>query len=418
MLVLHRKMMLRYTFVFVSIFLSHVCISMIDGALCAVHMKYRSITNEESMRNFLGLRSHHKTAMTQKHKEELDDVEELDFKMVDSKSVLVTEIKVGTPAETFSVVLDTGSSNFWLVSNEADDSNLKMKKFDPKASTTFENSQDSTEWDIEFGAGAVSLRLGKDTVKLNDIETLGQDMGLAFQLSGSVFYTGSYSGILGLGYPALAAEGTLPVFDRIMRENPEFSSFAFAMSHKKLLIGDVEGEESRGLYYENDVHFSPVIEKYYWEVKLDDILIDGKSSDLCTNGCGAIVDTGTTFNTFPSFTFAEILNLLSEGDSEHLYDCDRFKNLTYVIGQKEYTLTPYDYLLFKPNQAGAKEACAPRLMQMDVSKSKKAPYLLGEVFLTKFYTIFDRENDRIGFAHATQPHERSVSDYPDILRFN
>ena len=42
-------------------------------------------------------------------------------------------------------------------------------------------------------------------------------------------------------------------------------------------------------------------------------------------------------------------------------------------------------------------ACASTVMAMDISKEM---FLVGDVFMRKFYTIFDRENDRIGLATA------------------
>jgi hypothetical protein len=45
----------------------------------------------------------------------------------------------------------------------------------------------------------------------------------------------------------------------------------------------------------------------------------------------------------------------------------------------------------------ATTACASTVMAMDISKEM---FLVGDVFMRKFYTIFDRENDRVGLATA------------------
>ena len=36
-------------------------------------------------------------------------------------------------------------------------------------------------------------------------------------------------------------------------------------------------------------------------------------------------------------------------------------------------------------------------MSMDISKDQ---FLVGDIFMRKFYTIFDRDNDRVGIAKA------------------
>ena len=40
-------------------------------------------------------------------------------------------------------------------------------------------------------------------------------------------------------------------------------------------------------------------------------------------------------------------------------------------------------------------ACASTVMAMDISKEM---FLVGDIFMRKFYTIFDRDNDRVGLA--------------------
>ena len=41
--------------------------------------------------------------------------------------------------------------------------------------------------------------------------------------------------------------------------------------------------------------------------------------------------------------------------------------------------------------------CASTIMPMDIRKSM---FLVGDVFMRKYYTIFDRDNDRVGLAQA------------------
>lgn len=41
--------------------------------------------------------------------------------------------------------------------------------------------------------------------------------------------------------------------------------------------------------------------------------------------------------------------------------------------------------------------CASTIMTMDIAKDM---FLVGDIFMRKFYTIFDRDNDRVGLATA------------------
>lgn len=42
-------------------------------------------------------------------------------------------------------------------------------------------------------------------------------------------------------------------------------------------------------------------------------------------------------------------------------------------------------------------ACGSTIQAMDISKKM---FLVGDVFMRKFYTVFDRDNDRVGLAEA------------------
>ena len=48
--------------------------------------------------------------------------------------------------------------------------------------------------------------------------------------------------------------------------------------------------------YSGKINFHEVSDKYYWLVKGDNILVDGKEMDLCHMGCNFIADTGNFYH--------------------------------------------------------------------------------------------------------------------------
>jgi hypothetical protein len=61
-----------------------------------------------------------------------------------------------------------------------------------------------------------------------------------------------------------------------------------------------------------------------------------------------------------------------------------------------------------------KKACTSSIMSMDI---KNDMFLVGDIFMRKFYTIFDRDNDKVGLALAAHEGaslaQTSSGDEPD-----
>jgi cathepsin D len=66
--------------------------------------------------------------------------------------------------------------------------------------------------------------------------------------------------------------------------------------------------------YTAPINYHSVVDQYYWELKADNILINGKDVGLCRNGCKVIADTGTSLITGPSddlYTLLSTNNLIN-----------------------------------------------------------------------------------------------------------
>uniref|UniRef100_A0A915ELC9 Peptidase A1 domain-containing protein n=1 Tax=Ditylenchus dipsaci TaxID=166011 RepID=A0A915ELC9_9BILA len=80
------------------------------------------------------------------------------------------EISVGTPPQTFTVILDTGSHLFWLPDSTCNAGSNQTtpcfgkKMFNQSASTSYHNTK--IVFDVEYGIGNSSGFIGNDTVQL------------------------------------------------------------------------------------------------------------------------------------------------------------------------------------------------------------------------------------------------------------
>ena len=171
----------------------------------------------------------------------------------------------------------------------------------------------------------------------------------------------------------------------------------------KMILGGVDTSLFTG-----SINYADVVDPYYWTIKCDKILVGGSDKlELCRN-CNVIADTGTSLITGPSNKLSKLLNELQIDDRcSNKYD---LPTVTFVINGVNYPLTSKDYVMTEtfdgedhPYGKGGvgPETCAGAFMELDVPEPiGPEAWILGDVFLSKYYTVFDRDNQRVGFAKA------------------
>ncbi|XP_077742752.1 renin isoform X3 [Canis aureus] len=315
------------------------------------------------------------------------------------------EIGIGTPPQTFKVVFDTGSANLWVPSTRCSPLYTACEihcLYDSSESSSY--MENGTTFTIRYGSGKVKGFLSQDMVTVGGI-TVTQTFGEVTELPLIPFMLAKFDGVLGMGFPAQAVGGVTPVFDHILSQGvlkeEVFSVYYSRNSH--LLGGEVVLGGSDPQYYQGNFHYVSISKTGSWQIKMKGVSV--RSATLvCEEGCMVVVDTGASYISGPTSSLRLLMDTLGAQElstNEYVVNCNQVPTLpdiSFHLGGRAYTLTSKDYVLQDPY--GNEDLCTLALHGLDVPPPTGPVWVLGASFIRKFYTEFDRHNNRIGFALA------------------
>ncbi|KAG9327908.1 hypothetical protein JZ751_018378, partial [Albula glossodonta] len=277
-------------------------------------------------------------------------------------------------------------------------------RFNPQQSSTFSGSRQSIY--LPYGAGSLYAVLGYDTVNVAGITVTNQEFGLSTQEPSQPFGSAVFDGILGLAYPPLASGGATPVMDMMMQENLlQYNLFAFYLSRdaqqgSELTFGGVDNTK-----YQGQIHWTPVTSETYWQIGIDGFSVNNQETGWCSQGCQAIVDTGTSMLTCPQQFLGYLMRGIGAQQSqygEYMVDCSQMNNLPtlyFNINGVNLPLPPSAYIMVQ-NQGGYQYCMVGISPTYLPSQNGQPLWILGDVFLREYYSVYDRANNNVGFATA------------------
>lgn len=376
-------------------------------------------------------------------------------------SVWYGVVSLGTPGQSFKVLFDTGSADFWVRSSlckskscEKDGERQDPASFFPSAnarineidtdqfrfknSSTFRwtevNWEDKTipQHAIRYGTGAVVLVLGQDTLKMmsrdGDIIVKDQDFGLSTAQSSFPFMLDNFDGIMGLSFKELAINNTLPVLYNMKEQGLiERAFFSIYLSQSNIVapnnsaLGEIAFGELDEKLFKYPIYWMPLIEPKYWEVGLLDIkygvnsILDKTRADFiyAKNGTDigvpTLMDTGTSMILLPKAIGSKLVREMGgfwiPFIGTTVYRCSKrsqLKPLTFTFklaDSRLYTHSVYpEYYTFPREVFSLFGFCIGRIAIEDLKIKGNNVAILGEPFFETVYSVWNMEKKQIGLA--------------------
>jgi len=311
------------------------------------------------------------------------------------------EVNIGSPPQKFQVIFDTGSSNLWVPKVGCTHcGNVifgRKSKYDHEESSTY--GEDGADFEIRYGSGSVSGFFSYETVTLaDDLKISKQRFGEIEDAGGLGFaYTlGKFDGILGLGFTSISIDGATTVFenaiDQHIVDQPIFSFYLGNNGPGELTFGGYDSNKFIG----DDLTYVKLSKATYWQISLDNVTA-GDYSISDEDGISAIVDSGTSLITGPKKVVAQLASAIGAKPNimgEYTIDCDKIDDVpdvVFTIDGKPYTI-PGDGVILK-----AQNTCLFAFMGVDFPPPGPK-WILGDVFMREYYTVFNYVDETIGFA--------------------
>ncbi|XP_010024880.2 cyprosin isoform X1 [Eucalyptus grandis] len=424
------------------------------------------------------------------------------------------EIGIGSPPQNFRVIFDTGSSNLWIPSSDCiffSMAGFLHSRYNGSQSSTYRPNGKHRK--IPYGSGFIWGYFSEDIVRIGKLQVKNQVFIEAVTEWSLTLTLAKFDGILGLGFREISAANALPIWYNMVQQglvSQKVFSFWLNRGSKsdkggEIVFGGVDPKHFKGNHT-----YVQVTQRGYWQISLEDFLIGNQSTGVCSGGCAAIVDSGTSFIAGPTAILAKIneaigakglvsmeckqvvfeygdqmwhllisglepekvcssiglcsnnhswhgskmieevvesesagkskdgenffcsacktavlwihTKLLQNGTKETIFEyidklCERLPNLkgqvavdcdsiprmppvSFIIGNKSFELNPKQYI--RKVQRGGSAICVSGFVPLEVPPPQGPLWVLGEIFMEAYHTVFDFGNRRIGFADAAQ----------------
>ncbi|KAH8878247.1 Lysosomal aspartic protease [Schistosoma japonicum] len=314
------------------------------------------------------------------------------------------EVSVGTPPQRLRVLFDTGSTDTWFASRRCwffDIFCWFFSFYDRTKSSTYR--PDGSTFEVRYLDSNYSGIWSVDTVRINSLVVHNQSFGEMMSIFNLDYFTNKYDGIIGMSCRRISTYGNIPMFPNILANGVNMEPvFSFYLNRKEgvsiggeMILGGVNPK-----YFKGDFEYIPTVSNHVWTIPMLSLRI--KEMEFC-NRCIATIDTGTSLIIGGKEQVDKINSLLGTWNSifeKNVFDCSRIDmlpSIEFVFHKKKYILEPRHYVVKVSNLVGT--ICSSPFESIE--SLPPGIWILGDVFMGRFYTVYDFGQKRIGFANVS-----------------
>ncbi|GAA5892131.1 hypothetical protein JCM8208_001443 [Rhodotorula glutinis] len=305
-------------------------------------------------------------------------------------------LTIGTPAKSFLIDFDTGSSDLWVPSASCTSAPCAPhQKYSPSSSSTSKFVAKGGLM-ISYGDGSTtSGDVYTDTVTIGGLTATNQKMGAATTLSSS-WADDPEDGLMGMAYQSLSSLNSPPVFQTLVSQgkvsSPSFS-FKLSSSGAELFLGGMNANN----FVSGTTTYAPVIQQAYWTVA-GQVLVNGKQV-TSVGTISSVIDTGTTLVVAPTNDaaafWAAVPNSASYGNGYYTFPCSQTTTVSFRFGGSTvaWPMSASSFSLGRVSSTSTR--CVGSIVGQDLGIQG---WIVGDAFLKNVYTTFDLGNNRVGFS--------------------
>ncbi|RCK67129.1 Candidapepsin-1 [Candida viswanathii] len=322
------------------------------------------------------------------------------------------DITVGSNAQKQTVIIDTGSSDLWVVDqgatcqrksgSQAADFCKDQGTYTPSSSSSSQNL--GTPFSITYGDRSGSQGTWyKDTIGFGGVSITDQQFA-------DVTSTSINQGIMGIGYKTNEAYANYDNVPVTLKKQGVIAKNAYSLylnapdaDTGKIIFGGVDNAKYSGKLIE-----LPVTSTRELRIRLNSLSLDGTDVSAPLD---ALLDSGTTFTYLQDDVFRQIVDKFDAqltydagGNALYLVDCDLPGNVDFnFINDAKITVPSTEFAVPLYTTDGQ---VYPKCQLAFVNGRSN---ILGDNFLRSAYVVYDLDDNKISLAQVKYTSESSIA---------